>query len=147
MKITELISTVKTRLGVIMSSTLSAISASGGSASAVCQTTCSTSSGILPLLGISLAATPLAFMNDYLISIWQIALLFFLLLLIFYLRSKIQTKTDRALLIINAGLLIIGIPYLKETLIGKFSPYIGLGILAIGLYLFFVRKYQKIIFY
>jgi len=97
----------------MVSSALSAIGVSGSSATAVCQTTCSTASGVGPLLGISLAATPFSFLQVYRLPIWWIALTLFIVVLYFYLRARTHTKIDTALLFVNAGLLIIGIPYFK----------------------------------
>lgn len=147
MKATTFLAKIKTKVGVTISSFLSTIAAGGGSASAVCQTTCSTSSGILPLLGVSLAATPFAFLAEYQKVIWQIAFVFFLFLLIFYLRrSNSISRTDTALLLINGGLLTIGIPFFRNFTFSSFFPFIGLTILGIGLYLFFIRKPIKIVF-
>ena len=106
-----ILSNIKTKLGSIVSSALSAVGVSGSGATAVCQTTCSATSGIGPLLGISLAATPFSFLKVYHLPIWWIALTLFLVVFYFYLRARTHTKMDTVLLLLNAGLLIIGMPY------------------------------------
>ncbi len=129
------LSNLKTKITATFSSFLSVLGISGGSTSAVCQTTCSTSSAVLPMVGVSLSATPLAFLEDYQIIIWWVAFAFLAVLFFLYLKGISNSKTDRALLIVNAGLLTTGFPFLKEISAAKMFPWIGLLILGLGIYL------------
>lgn len=128
---TEIFKNIKAKIGITLSSLLSALGISGGSASAVCQTTCSTTTGVLPLIGVSLSATPFAFIKQYQFYIWWIAFLFFLLLLWLFINKSLRTKTDKALLFINGGLLLIGTPYLRDRL-SEFFILVGLGLFIAG---------------
>lgn len=129
------LSDIKTKITATISSLLSVLGISGGGASAVCQTTCSTSSAVLPLLGVSLSATPFAFLEEYQLLIWWVAFTFLGLLLYLYFKGRAKTKTDRALLIINAGLLTIGFPYFKELSFINLLPWVGGVVVVTGLFL------------
>jgi len=121
---------IKTKLGLTISSGLSALGAGSGTATAVCQTTCSTSSA-LPLLGLTLSATPLAFIADYQLPLWWLSFTVFTVLAILYAKKIFHTKTDRAFLFLNTGLLTIGFPYLRQN--SLLFLLIGTGIVLFGL--------------
>ncbi len=129
------LSDIKTKITATLSSFLSVLGIGGGGTSAVCQTTCSASSAVLPLIGVSLSATPLAFLEDYQLLIWWVAFTFLGLLAYLYFKGISKTGTDRALLIVNTGLLTIGFPYFKEPSLVKLLPWAG-GVVSItGLFL------------
>lgn len=128
---------IKTKIGLTISSTLSALGAGSSTATAVCQTTCSTSSA-LPILGLTLSATPFAFIENYQLPLWWFSFAVFTLLITLYMKKIIHSKTDKAFLFLNAGLLTIGFPYLP-----KFSSLLlllGIGIILYGLYVLFSVK-------
>ena len=128
---------IKAKIGLTISSALSALGAGSSTATAVCQTTCSTTSA-LPILGLTLSATPFAFIENYQLPLWWFSFAVFTLLVILYMKKIIHSRIDRAFLFLNAGLLTIGFPYLP-----KFSYlllWVGLGIILYGLYLLFSAK-------
>lgn len=130
----EVLISLKGKLTSTVSSLLSVIGAGSSSAGAVCQTTCSTSSSVLPFLGLSLAATPFAFIQDYQLYIWWFAFSLFTLTLWISLKSHFRSRFEQGLLYVNAGLLAIGLPYLRSS--QAFVLIIGLGVilLAVGVY-------------
>lgn len=133
----SIIYNIKTKIGLTISSALSALGAGSSTATAVCQTTCSTGSA-LPILGLTLSATPLAFIENYQLPLWWFSSVVFTLLVTLYLKRIIHSKIDKAFLFLNAGLLIIGFPYLP-----KFSSLLfllGGSIILYGLYLLFSAK-------
>ncbi len=134
---------LKTKISSIISSFLSVLGISGSGAQAVCQTTCSAGSSILPLIGISLSATPFAFLEEYQLVIWWVAAAFFSVLLYLYLIHKIHTKLDLSLLWVNGGLLTIGFPYFRNTQILQVFLWGGLGLVIVGLWL--MLTYKKIV--
>ncbi len=142
----RVISKIRSKIAITISSLLSAISAGGSGASAVCQTTCSTTSGILPFVGLSFSATPFAFIEDYQKQIWQIAAVFLLVLFILYARNKAHPSLDRAFLHINLGLLLVGFPYLKEQFLIKLFPVAGIILVILGVILTIKIKNIKFIF-
>ena len=105
---------IRTKLIATASSLLSVVGAGSGSVGAVCQTTCSTSSSVLPFLGLSLAATPFAFIQDYQLYIWWFAFSLFILTLWASSKRNFSSKFEQGLLFVNAGLLAIGLPYLRN---------------------------------
>lgn len=129
----NLFKNIKTKVGITISSFLSVLGAGGGSASAVCQTTCSTGSALPFFLGFTLSATPLAFIEDYQLTLWWISFIVFGLLALLFILKIIYSKIDRAFLFLNGGLLLIGTPYFREQV--TFLPWIGLFILIYGFYL------------
>lgn len=132
------ISDIKAKIGVTLSSLLSALGVGGSSASAVCQTTCSTGSALPFFLGFTLSATPLAFIEDYQLPLWWISFIVFCVLLILFIKKILHSRIDRAFLFLNAGLLLIGFPYFSEGL--PFLPWVGLVIVILGIYLFISAK-------
>ncbi len=134
------ISDVKTKFAATFSSFLSALGIGGGTGTAVCQTTCSTSSAVLPIFGISLSATPLAFLEDYRIFIWWVAFSFLILLIFFYVKGISKSPADRAFLVINTGLLTIGFPYFKYFFPVKVFFWVGLVIFGTGIFLLLKSK-------
>ena len=136
----KLLNDAKTKLGATISSFLSAIGISGSTANAVCQTTCSTSTSVLPILGVSLSATPLAFLVEYHVYIWWFAALFLIVLVWLYGESPAKSKTDRALLLINAGLLTIGFPYFRSTVLSGILTLSGILMLLGGAVLLVTAK-------
>lgn len=121
---------LKTRLSSIVSSLASVLGVGSSGTSAACQTTCSTSSSILPFLGVSLAATPFAFIQTYQLYIWWFAFSLFALTLWVYLKKNPHNKLEQGLLFVNGGLLAIGIPYLRSSQL--FILIIGGGIILLG---------------
>lgn len=130
----DILSSIKSKIASTASSLLSVIGAGSSSAGAVCQTTCSTSSSVLPFLGLSLAATPFAFIQDYQLYIWWFAFSLFVLTLWITLKRNFRSKLEQGLLFINAGLLAIGLPYLRAS--QAFTLIIGLGtiLLIVGIF-------------
>lgn len=130
----KLLSDTKARIGSIISSLTSVLGVGSSSTSVVCQTTCSTSSSVLPFLGLSLAATPFAFIQNYQLYIWWLALSLFILTLWVSLKRRYRSKLEQGLLFVNAGLLAIGLPYLRMS--QAFTLIIGLGtvLLMVGLF-------------
>lgn len=128
-----LVSDTKTRIGSLISS-LASILGVGSSASVACQTTCSTSSSVLPFLGLSLAATPFAFIEVYQIYIWWFAFSLFILTFWVSIKRNSRSRFEQGLLFVNAGLLVIGLPYLRSS--QAFVLFVGLGIilLVVGIY-------------
>lgn len=134
------ISAFKAKISSLISSALSVAGIGSGGAGAVCQTTCSTSPSVLPILGVSLAATPFAFIEDYQLFIWWFASAIFAVLFLFFINKKLNSKTDRAFLFINAGLLVIGFPYLKEEALRTFLVWIGVLAVFLGVFLLLTAK-------
>ncbi len=128
---------IKTKIGLTISSTLSVLGAGSSTATAVCQTTCSATSA-LPILGLTLSATPLAFIENYQLPLWLVSFAVFTLLVILYMKKIIHSKTDRAFLFLNAGLLTIGFPYLRNF--SSLLLLLGLGIILYGFYVLFSAK-------
>lgn len=128
---------IKTKIGLTIGSTLSALGAGSGAATTVCQTTCSTTSA-LPILGLTLSATPLAFIENYQLPLWWFSFAVFTLLVILYMKKIIHGKIDKAFLFLNAGLLTIGFPYLPKF--SSFLFWVGVSIIVYGLYLLFSAK-------
>ncbi len=139
----EIFKNIKAKIGITLSSLLSALGISGGSASAVCQTTCSTSSSVLPILGISLSATPFAFIEQYQLYIWWFAAIFLTILFLAYRSGRLHSKADKSLLVINSGLLLMGLPYFRENF-ALILVWGGLGVVILGLWLLITSK--KIVF-
>lgn len=136
----KLLNDAKTKLGATISSFLSAIGISGSTANAVCQTTCSTSTSFPPILGVSLSATPLVFLVEYHVYIWWFAALFLIVLVWIYRESPAKSKTDRALLLINTGLLTIGFPYFRSTVLSGILTLSGILMLLGGAVLLVTAK-------
>lgn len=130
----DILSSLKAKLVTTGGSLLSTLGAGSGSVGAVCQTTCSTSSSVLPILGLSLAATPFAFIQDYQLYIWWFAFSLFALTLWVSLKRHSRSRLERGLSFINAGLLAIGLPYLRGSQV--FIVIVGLGtiLLLAGIY-------------
>lgn len=130
------ISRVKTKIGTTVSALLSALGTSGTTTSTLCQTTCTASNSVVPLLGTSLLAfTPLAFLFSHQIIIWWITLVFILILTTVYLKSKIGSKIDLLLIIINSLLLGFSMPYFKDNKSRLFfTEFIGV-IIIIGIFI------------
>lgn len=130
----ELLFSIKGKIASTASSLFSVVGAGSSSAGAVCQTTCSTSSSVLPFLGLSLAATPFAFIQEYQMYIWWFAFSLFSLTLWVSLKRSFRSKLEQGLLFVNAGLLAIGLPYLRNS--QAFVLIVGLGIvlLVLGIY-------------
>lgn len=135
----EFVHDIKARVGITTSSFLAAIGAGGSSATAVCQTTCSTGSALPFFFGLTLSATPIAFIEDYQLPLWWISFAVFTGLAFLFMKKILHSKTDKTLLFLNAGLLLIGFPYFRDTLI--LLPWVGLGIVILGIYLFFSAKW------
>ncbi len=135
---TEFIRDIKTRIGFTISSFLSALGAGGGATSAVCQTTCSTGSALPFFLGLTLSATPFAFIEDYQIPLWWLSFAVFGILTFLFMKKILYSKTDRALLFLNFGFLLIGFPYFRDTL--TMLPWIGLFVSIMALYLLLLAK-------
>ena len=134
---TSIFYNIKTKIGLTISSALSALGAGSGTATAVCQTTCSTTSA-LPILGLTLSATPFAFIENYQLPLWWFSFVVFTLLVVLYIKKFIHSKIDRAFLFLNTGLLIIGFPYLRNY--SSLLLLVGIGIILYGLYLLFFTK-------
>lgn len=139
----ELFISLKGKIASTVSSLLSVIGAGSSSAGAVCQTTCSTSSSVLPFLGLSLAATPFAFIEVYQLYIWWFAFSLFALTLWVSFKRSFASKFEQGLLFINAGLLTIGLPYLRNS--QMFSLIVGLGIVLLIVGVFQVVKTKKFV--
>lgn len=129
---------IKTRIGLTVSSFLSALGAGSSTATAVCQTTCSTGSALPFFLGFTLSATPLAFIGDYQLPLWWISFAVFSVLLVFFVKKVLYSKTDKAFMFLNGGLLLIGFPYFREKL--TLLPWVGLTISIFGLYLLLTAR-------
>lgn len=134
----EVIRDLKTKISLTISSFLSALGAGSSTATAVCQTTCSTGSALPFFLGFTLSATPLAFIEDYQLPLWWISFTVFGALAFLFMKKILYSKTDKAFLFLNAGLLLIGFPYFRDKLI--LVPWTGLIILILGLYLLLSAK-------
>lgn len=124
---------VKTRIGVTISSFLSALGAGSSATTAMCQTTCSAGSALPFFLGFTLSATPLAFIEDYQLPLWWISFAVFGVLAFFFLKKILYSKTDKAFLFLNGGLLLIGFPFFRDKF--TFVPWAGLVVVIFGLYL------------
>lgn len=130
----NILSSIKGKITSTLSSLLSVIGAGSSSAGAVCQTTCSTSSSVLPFLGLSLAATPFAFIEKYQLYIWWFAFsLFTLTLLVSFKRGSVS-KFEKGLLFVNAGLLSVGFPYLHSSEASVFVIVGGIVLFVLGVY-------------
>lgn len=134
----NLFKSIKAKIGVTISSVLSALGAGSSSATAVCQTTCSTGSALPFFLGFTLSATPLAFIEKYQLLLWWISFAVFSILVILFMMKILYSKTDKAFLFLNGGLLLIGFPYFREKL--TLLPWAGLIISFFGLYLLLSAK-------
>ena len=134
---TSIFFNIKTKIGLTIGSTLSALGAGSSTATAVCQTTCSTASA-LPILGLTLSATPLAFIENYQFPLWWFSFTVFTFLVILYMKKIIHSKIDKSFLFLNAGLLIIGFPYLR--IYSSLLLLLGVSIILYGLYLLFSVK-------
>lgn len=132
---------IKTKIGLTISSALSALGAGSSTATAVCQTTCSTTSA-LPILGLTLSATPFAFIENYQLPLWWFSSAVFTLLVILYMKKIIHGKIDKAFLFLNAGLLTIGFPYLRNY--SSLLLLAGIAIILYGLYVLFSAKFIAI---
>lgn len=130
----EVLISLKGKFASTASSLLSVIGTGSSSAGAVCQTTCSTSSSVLPFLGLSLAATPFAFIQEYQLYIWWFAFLLFALTLWVSLKRPFHSRFEQGLLFVNAGLLTIGLPYLRSSQVFILVVGSGIVLLATGAY-------------
>lgn len=137
------LSNTKTRIGSIVSSLTSVLGVGSSSTSVVCQTTCSTSSSVLPFLGLSLAATPFAFILEYQLYIWWFAFSLFALTLWVSLKRNFHSRLEQGLLFVNAGLLVIGLPYMRNS--QAFVFIIGLGIILLGLGIYQAVRTKKFV--
>ncbi len=134
---------IKTKIGSLIGSFLSALGVGGSSVSTVCQTTCSVAPAVSPFFAVILSTTPLVFVGKYQVLIWWIALLFYFLLFVSFFLNNQGLKSDQAFLLINGGLLIIGFPYLRNEMPPNSFLWIGLIISLIGTYLLFYKKLSK----
>lgn len=125
------VSNLKTKIGGTFSSILSAISAGGGTTSAICQTTCTVSPTAASLFGLSLAFSPLAVLFKFHVLLWWIALSFLFLLIISHLSEVKRSKLDQILILINSGFIVMGFPYSSAQNKESFL-ILGLTISAIG---------------
>ena len=105
------ISRVKIKIGTTVSAILSAVGLSGTTTSTLCQTTCTVSNSVVPLLGTSLLAfAPFAFLFRHQLVVWWVTFVFVSILTINYLRNKVKSKIDLILILINFGLLGFSMP-------------------------------------
>ena len=125
---------LKIKASSFLSSILSAIGLTGGTTSAVCQTTCVATSGIGLFVGASLATTPLAFLGKYHRVFWSIGMLLFVMTITYALVKKQIPSIERILLFFNAGILLISFPFFPFTRLSHILFLCGIGILAYTLY-------------
>ncbi len=130
---------IRAKIGLIVTSVLSALGAGGSATTAVCQTACSTGSTLPFFLGFTLSATPLAFIEDYQRPLWWVSFVIFGALAILFMKKTVHAKTDRPFLFLNAGLLMIGFPYFRNELIVMY--WIGLAVTIFGLYQLITSKF------
>lgn len=124
----------KIKASSFLSSILSAIGLTGGTTSAVCQTTCVATSGIGLLAGASLATTPLAFLGKYHRVFWLIGMLLFVMTITYALVKEHISSIESILFFFNAGILLISFPFFPFTILSRILFLCGIGILAYTLY-------------
>src|SRR3989338_4543390 len=74
----------------------------------VCHSICTSIIIILSMVGITLSTMPLLFLTKIAGVMWSIAVVLFAITLYFYLTKKCISS---ALLMLNAGLLVMGVPF------------------------------------
>ncbi len=128
------LSALRIKISTFMSSFLSIFGLAGTTGSTVCQTTCVATSGVIPLIGVSLAATPLVLLWRYHEAIWIIGLfIFFLAFLNYMLVKKNSGFTDNLLLFINLGILLVAFPFFKGKFFSETISLAGIIFIFIGL--------------
>ena len=127
------LSALRIKISAFISSFLSIFGLAGTTGSTVCQTTCVATSGIIPFVGISLAATPFVFLWRYHEAIWIAGLFIFFLALLSYVFKKNSGFVDKLLLIINLGILLVAFPFFKGNLLSEVVFLVGIIFFIIGL--------------
>lgn len=114
-----------------------------GSIHNVCHSLCVTVVSILAIFGITTSILPLMFLQTYQMYFWLGALIFTTVSLYFYLKHRKPIARDRNLLLINAGLLLFGLPFFKEY--SDFFRFLGGSLTTLGiLALFLGGKFQLV---
>ena len=116
-------------------------SASGGVAIAgahnVCHALCVGVASALAIVGISVSSTALMFLEDYALPFWTMGLVFFIIGIVMYLKTGHIAKK---LNIFNAGMLIIGFPFVqKESFVWIFWIS-GVAVAAAAVVMFMMEK-------
>ncbi|MDP3882927.1 MAG: hypothetical protein Q8Q48_02640 [Candidatus Staskawiczbacteria bacterium] len=140
-----MLSSFKAKISSIIASSLSVLGIGGNGVSAVCQATCVAPSSVLPIIGVSLAATPLAFIGKYQIYIWWIAVVFLIILLWVNKSGQARSKNDKFLVAINFGLIVMGFPYFRGQ-VGTFFLWAGLSIAIFFLFVMILVNLQSLFY-
>ncbi len=106
----------------------------------VCHNICLGLIALLSVIGITITGMPLFFLTKVAVPIWIIAVLLLGVTLYFYIMRKCISK---ALILLNSGLLIAGIPFQPVQIYILFFWVVG-GVIALtGIILFISEKIHK----
>lgn len=117
-----------------------------GSVHNVCHSLCTTVVSILAIFGVTLNILPLMFLQTYQSYFWWAALLFTSLSFYFYRKQTTKVGRDRNLLILNAGLLLFGLPFKQLANYTDFFRFFGGSLAMVGILLFFLGKRTRVVY-
>ncbi len=117
-----------------------------GSLSNVCHSLCVSVVSLLAIFGITTQILPLMFLQTYQLYFWSAALVFTALSFYFFLKQKPAIARDRNLLLINAGLLLFGLPFTQVADFQEFFRFIGGSAAIAGVLLFLLEKRLQLVY-
>ncbi|MBI4896422.1 MAG: hypothetical protein HY832_02640 [Candidatus Aenigmarchaeota archaeon] len=116
-------------------------SASGGGAIAgahnVCHALCIGASSALAIVGISVSSTALMFLEEYALPFWVMGLFFFIINMILYF---ITGHIAKKLTIFNAGMLIVGFPFVQRAAFAWMFWISGMAFVAVSVGMFMMER-------
>ena len=105
----------------------------------VCHTVCLGIVTLLAGIGITLTGMPLSFLTTIAKPVWSIAVVHFFIMM--YLSRKHHCVSNK-LILLNAGFLIIGIPFIQKVSLMYYS--IGGTLISIALFLYAQTLFKKV---
>lgn len=117
-----------------------------GSWYTLCLSLCMSIVSFFALFGITLTILPLMFLQTYQLYFWLTAFVFTAASFYFYKKQKRHLTIDRDLLVINAGLLLFGLPFQQLTDYRDFFRFIGVSLILGGLFFFFFARKWKLVY-
>ena len=106
----------------------------------VCHSICLTIVSLLSLIGITLVGMPLLFLTKVAVPFWIAAVVLLAITMLMYLKMKC---ISRNLLLLNAGILIAGVPFASFQRYNFALWGVGGSLAVVGLLLFIQEKRKK----
>ncbi|MEK6922211.1 MAG: hypothetical protein AABX08_00240 [Nanoarchaeota archaeon] len=106
----------------------------------VCHNICLWLIALLAVFGITLVGMPLLFLTKVAIPFWIIAVMLFFITLILYFKKKCISKN---LIILNAGIIIAGIPFKEIQSYSSVFRIVGFGLIIIAIFRYIKEKLRN----